>query len=114
MEQQQKFREISSSIRKKQLVYWIEYIPDLIFCFSPIDFPEIPMAFNTQKTFFEDILQYFQYEAFSAIVKEWNNLRKECLEFAFYKLLYPMLKTELRNKLTREAKDGVITACRFV
>ena len=41
-----------------------------------------------------------------------NTLTKDCVEFAFTKILYPMMTKELRNKLTREAKDGVISACR--
>ena len=61
-------------------------------------------SFPKGKTFFQDVLEFFQYEAFSDMVKKWNALRKECLEHAFYKILYPMFRVEIRNKLTREAK----------
>ena len=34
------------------------------------------------------------------------------MEIAFNDILFPMLRKELRLKLTKEAKDGVIRACR--
>ena len=67
---------------------------------------------SIDKHFFDDALTFFQYDAYSEMVKQWNELRRECLHFAFYKLLYPMLRVELRNKLRREAKDGLISTCR--
>lgn len=69
-------------------------------------------SFPKGKTFLQDALRYYTYDAYHKVAQEWNNLHKECLEIAFNKILYPMLRTELRNRLTREAKDGVIMACR--
>jgi hypothetical protein len=34
------------------------------------------------------------------------------VEMAFTKMIYPLLRKELRLKLIREAKDGVLKACR--
>ena len=71
-------------------------------------------SFTKGKTFLQEAQSLYLYEAFSKTVKDWNNLRDECVEMAFTKILYPMLRKELRHKLTREAKDGVINSCRSV
>ena len=65
----------------------------------------------TGKTLLQDAQKVYHYDAYSKIVQAWNTLRDECVEIAFAKL-YAMLRKELRHKLTREAMDGVINACR--
>ena len=65
-------------------------------------------SFPKGKTYLSEAQEYYRQDAFSKSVQEWNDLRKECVENAFTKILYPMLRVELRNKLTREAKDAVL------
>ncbi|TRY62957.1 hypothetical protein TCAL_10880 [Tigriopus californicus] len=64
------------------------------------------------KTFLEEAKELFKYDAYSKSVQEWNNLRGQCVEIAFKRMLFPMLRKELRLKLNKEAKDGIIHACR--
>ena len=73
---------------------------------------EITFAKEFMNNFLHDAQKLYIFDAYSAMVKQWNTLTKDCVEFAFTKILYPMMTKELRNKLTREAKDGVISACR--
>ena len=77
-----------------------------------IDFAKDIKSYTQGQTYLEDAQKLYLFDAFSASVKEWNSLREQCVEIAFTKLLYPMLRKELRYKLTREAKDGVINECR--
>ena len=73
---------------------------------------EIQFAKEFMNSFLHDAQKLYIFDAYSAIVKQWNTLTKECVETAFTQILYPMMTKELRNKLTRESKDGVISACR--
>lgn len=67
---------------------------------------------TSHKSLVEEAQDLFKQDLFSKSVKEWNALRARCVEMAFKDMLYPMLRKELRNKLTKEAKDGVIRACK--
>ena len=64
------------------------------------------------RTYLEEAKELFQQDLHSKSVQEWNALRAECVEMAFKKMLYPMLRKELRNRLTREGKDGVLRKCK--
>jgi hypothetical protein len=44
--------------------------------------------------------------------QSWNDLRDQTVEMAFKNIIFPILRKELKLKLTREAKDGVLRACR--
>ena len=79
-----------------------------------IDFVKDIASYTKGKTFLQDAQKLYYLEMFSKLVKEWNQLRSDCVEIAFTQILYPMLRKELRHKLTREAKDGVIQSCRSV
>ena len=63
-------------------------------------------------TLLEEAKDLFQQDLHSRSVQEWNVLRAQCVEMAFKKMLYPMLRKELRSKLTKEAKDGVLRKCK--
>lgn len=65
----------------------------------------------TSPSYIEEVKQLFQKDEFSKNVQDWNTLRGECIEFAFEKLLYPVLRKELRAKLAEEAKDHVLKTC---
>lgn len=69
-------------------------------------------ALAINKTFLEEAQELFKYDAYSKSVQEWNTLRAEIVEFAFEKLLFPMLRKELQNRLEQEAKEGVIREIR--
>ena len=64
------------------------------------------------RTFLQEAQDLFKFDAFSKSAQEWNSLRAACVEIAFKDILFPMLRKELRLKLTKEAKDGVIRAYR--
>ena len=59
------------------------------------------------KSFLEEAQDLFKYDAFSKSVQDWNTLRSDIVETCFDKILFPMLRKELRLRLTREAKDGL-------
>ena len=61
----------------------------------------------------EEATSLFRNDAYTKVVQDWNALRAEAVDIAFTKHLYPMMRKELRSKLTQEAKDGVISLCRY-
>ena len=61
-----------------------------------IDFAKDIKSYTQGQTYLEDAQKLYLFDAFSASVKEWNSLREQCVEIAFTKLLYPMLRKELR------------------
>ncbi len=69
-------------------------------------------SMTSSKNFLDEAKELFRHDAFSKSVTAWNNIRDDSVEMAFNSMLFPMLRKELRLKLTREAKDGVIRACR--
>ena len=46
------------------------------------------------------------------LLQAWNELRADCVEMAIKNMVFPVLRKELKIKLAREAKDGVLRACR--
>ena len=62
-------------------------------------------------TFLDEAKDFFKHDAFSETAKLWNHLRGEVIDMAFKNMVFPMLRKELRLKLTREAKDGLIRTC---
>ena len=69
---------------------------------------QIVFAKEFMNQFLHDAQKLYIFDAYSAMVKQWNTLTKDCVEFAFTKILYPMMTKELRNKLTREAKGKLL------
>jgi transcription elongation factor SPT6 len=69
-------------------------------------------ALSNSQSFLEEAIEFFKHDAYTKSVQEWNALRAQSVEMAFKNMLYPMLRQELRLKLTKEAKDGIIMACR--
>ena len=67
---------------------------------------------SANSTYLEEAKDLFQQDLHSKLVQEWNALRASCVEMAFKKMLYPMLRKELRIKLTTEAKEGVLRKCK--
>jgi transcription elongation factor SPT6 len=67
---------------------------------------------SSHNSFLAEAKEFFKHDAYSKSVTAWNNLRGEVVDMAFNNMLFPMLRKELRLKLSREAKDGVIRACR--
>eukprot|EP00096_Caligus_rogercresseyi_P013174 TRINITY_DN584_c0_g1_i1.p1 TRINITY_DN584_c0_g1~~TRINITY_DN584_c0_g1_i1.p1 ORF type:complete len:1752 (-),score=659.27 TRINITY_DN584_c0_g1_i1:156-5411(-) len=74
------------------------------------DIPSLSGA--KERTHLEEAKEFYKHDGFSRSVTEWNNLRSECVEMTFKDILYPALRKELRIRLTREAKDGVIRQCK--
>ncbi|CAB4057108.1 SUPT6H [Lepeophtheirus salmonis] len=67
---------------------------------------EIPsLSGNKQRNHLEEAKELYKHDGFSKHVTEWNNLRAECIETTFKEIIYPVLRQELRIRLTREAKD---------
>ncbi|XP_040577453.1 transcription elongation factor SPT6 [Lepeophtheirus salmonis] len=74
---------------------------------------EIPsLSGNKQRNHLEEAKELYKHDGFSKHVTEWNNLRAECIETTFKEIIYPVLRQELRIRLTREAKDGVLRQCK--
>ncbi len=67
---------------------------------------------SSHQIFLEEAKELFKHDAFSKSVQEWNALRQEIVELTFTHMLFPMLRKELRLKLTKEAKEGIIRSCR--
>lgn len=65
----------------------------------------------TSPSYIEEVKLLFTKDEFSKNVQDWNTLRGECIEFAFEKLLYPILRKELRAKLAEESKEHVLKTC---
>ncbi|ODM97896.1 Transcription elongation factor SPT6 [Orchesella cincta] len=61
--------------------------------------------------YIDEVKQLFQKDEFSKVVQDWNDLRGECIEFAFEKLLYPIFRKELRVKLLEDSKTHVLKFC---
>ena len=66
---------------------------------------------KSRSKFLDEAAEFFNHDAVSATARAWNDLRREVIDMAFKNMLFPMLRKELRLKLTREAKDGIIRAC---
>ena len=67
---------------------------------------------DSEKFLLDEAKSRFRDDHFDATTQEWNNLREDIIDLAFNKMTYPMMKNELRIKLTREAKDFVLRECR--
>ncbi|ODN05104.1 Transcription elongation factor SPT6 [Orchesella cincta] len=61
--------------------------------------------------YIDEVKPLFQKDEFSKVVQDWNDLRGECIEFAFEKLLYPIFRKELRVKLLEDSKTHVLKFC---
>ena len=78
-----------------------------------IDFAkEITATYSQGKSLLQECQERYKYNGFSKVVQDWNNFRKDCVEIALTKILYPMIRMELKNRLSREAKDNIINKCR--
>ncbi|CAL8137322.1 unnamed protein product [Orchesella dallaii] len=64
-----------------------------------------------QPNYIEEVKQLFQKDEFSKVVQDWNELRGECIEFAFEKLLYPVFRKELRVKLIEDSRTHILKFC---
>ncbi|CAL8073118.1 unnamed protein product [Orchesella dallaii] len=62
----------------------------------------------TEPNYIDEVKQFFLKDEFSKVVQDWNQLRGECLEFAFEKLLYPVFRKELRMKLIDDARAHIL------
>ncbi len=69
-------------------------------------------ALGSSQTFLSEAQELFKHDAFSKSVQDWNKHRGMSVEIAFKNMLYPMLRKELRLKLIREAKEGILLACK--
>ena len=80
---------------------------------------DIPAGSNPEiyglEGFIEDLALMYQEDGFSEVVREWNELRRKAVRMAVEKLLFPILESELRDKLLKEAQDFVIreSVCRL-
>jgi len=61
--------------------------------------------------YIDEVKNLFFKDEFSKVVQDWNELRHECIEFAFEKLLYPVFRKELRIKLLDDAKNHIMKVC---
>ncbi len=69
-------------------------------------------SLSPNQTFLEEAKELFKHDAFSSSVQEWNTLRQDIIDITFKHMLFPMLRKELRVKLTKESKEGVIDSCK--
>ena len=73
---------------------------------------EIPSISNPNlgglEGFIEDLALMYHQDGYSDVVREWNELRKKAVRMSVEKLLFPILESELRDKLLKEAQDCVI------
>ena len=91
---------------------WIKLIQAEEQKFLTIELANDIKGLGGNSTYLEEAKDLFQQDLHSKSVQEWNALRASCVEMAFNKMLYPMLRKELRNKLTREGKEGVLRKCK--
>ncbi len=59
----------------------------------------------------DEIKALFTCDGFSELVKKWNDLRNEIIEFALREFVLPALVNELKDKLLNEAQEFVMRAC---
>ena len=91
---------------------WLKLIEAEKLKLVEIEFAKEISSYSKGKSYLQAAQDLYKFDAYSKIVQEWNKFRAECVEIAFTKILYPMLRKELRYKLMRESKDSVIQACR--
>ncbi|XP_065344159.1 transcription elongation factor SPT6 [Cloeon dipterum] len=65
----------------------------------------------TTISYLTEMKNLYTKDGFSKNVQEWNTLRTDCVELAYKKFILPQMRTELKEKLLREAKDCVLKAC---
>jgi len=58
-----------------------------------------------------EAVDLYREDYYTAEATEWNRIRKEAVELAFNKMIYPQLRKELINKLKAEAVDGIKRSC---
>lgn len=51
-------------------------------------------------------------DEFSSNVQQWNDVRRECVDLAYRKLLMPEMVKELKRSLLAESKEHILKACK--
>ena len=69
----------------------------------------IAAGFSTSRTYFEEIKNLYEMDAFAHVAQLWNAERNKALEMALRSFIYPQLEKELRKKLTDEAKEVTLS-----
>lgn len=68
---------------------------------------------NLQLISFNFYLIYIvSQDEFSSNVQQWNDVRRECVDLAYRKLLMPEMIKELRRNLLAESKEHILKACK--
>ncbi|CAG7720260.1 unnamed protein product [Allacma fusca] len=68
-------------------------------------------AITSGASYVDEVKKLYILEEFSSHVQAWNEVRSECVEFALEKLLFPVLRKELRAKLLDESKEWILKLC---
>lgn len=67
------------------------------------------MKENLEKLNYSYLL--FIQDEYSSVAQDWNNLRLECVDLAYRKMLLPDVIKDLRAQLLAEAKECVLKMC---
>lgn len=51
-------------------------------------------------------------DEFSSNVQQWNEVRRECVDLAYRKLLMPEMVKELKRNLLAESKEHILKCCK--
>jgi len=62
-------------------------------------------------TYLAEAVDLYREDVFSKRATEWNELRKQAVELAFNKMLFPELRKELLHKMRQEAIEGIKRTC---
>jgi transcription elongation factor SPT6 len=65
----------------------------------------------TTTSYVDEIKALFTRDGPSKLEQKWDDLRKEIIDLALSKFLFPLLKKKLKEKLLNEAKEFVFRAC---